>query len=181
MKVAAMVLKIAGLWTAGCRSRCSRRPRGRQWHIVHDQRRVSSGPLGIAILFALTGFARVEVAAVFLDGSRKSERTIVRAAFLAVLIAGVVHAISCWAIVEAGGLSEVATVASDALPVLTVVGLSGSLVVVLVNLTLQTGQSVVISADLSRIPPLALLIAFGRRRSNLLARASTATELEDER
>jgi xanthosine utilization system XapX-like protein len=93
----------------------------------------------------------------------------------------VVHAISYWAMVEAGRLFEVVIVASDPLPVLAVVGLSGSLVAILVNLTLQTGQPVVISTDSTRIPPPALLIGFGRRRSTLLARASTATELEDER
>jgi amino acid transporter len=133
-----MELKLAGLRTAGPHNPHLRPPRRHQWHSVHHQRRFSSGPPGIAIRFALIGFIRFEVAAVFLDGSRKPERTIARAAFLAVLIAGVVHAISYWAMVEAGRLFEVVIVASDPLPVLAVVGGCGWRVASVVKIKLPT-------------------------------------------
>lgn len=76
---------------------------------------ISSGPLGIAVLFALTGFIGFEATAVFRDEARDPERTIPRATYLAVALIGVFYTISCWAIVEAWGPSHVAEVASTAL------------------------------------------------------------------
>ncbi|WP_231912389.1 APC family permease [Rhodococcus sp. EPR-157] len=76
---------------------------------------VSSGPIGIAVLFALTGFIGFEATAVFRDEARDPERTIPRATYLAVVIIGVFYAISCWALVEAWGPSQVADVARAAL------------------------------------------------------------------
>jgi amino acid transporter len=74
-----------------------------------------SGPLGIAVLFALTGFIGFEATAVFRDEARDPEHTIPRATYLAVIIIGVFYAISCWAIVEAWGPSQVTEVAQAAL------------------------------------------------------------------
>lgn len=76
---------------------------------------VSSGPLGIAVLFALTGFIGFEATAVFRDEARDPEKTIPRATYLAVVLIGVFYTISCWAIVEAWGPSNVAEAASTAL------------------------------------------------------------------
>jgi len=50
-----------------------------------------SGPLGIAVLFALTGFIGFEATAVFRDEARNPEHTIPRATYLAVIIIGVFY------------------------------------------------------------------------------------------
>jgi amino acid transporter len=75
----------------------------------------TSGPLGIAVLFALTGFIGFEATAVFRDEARDPERTIPRATYLAVVIIGVFYAISCWAIVEAWGAADVTRIAQESL------------------------------------------------------------------
>jgi amino acid transporter len=76
---------------------------------------VTSGPLGIAVLFAITGFIGFEATAVFRDEARDPQRTIPRATYLAVLIIGVFYAVSCWAIVEAWGPQNVTAVAQTSL------------------------------------------------------------------
>lgn len=76
---------------------------------------VFSGPLGIAVLFALTGFIGFEATAVFRDEARDPEKTIPRATYLAVLIIGVFYAISCWALVEAAGPDHAVKVADSTL------------------------------------------------------------------
>ncbi|MEU7324524.1 APC family permease [Streptomyces griseoviridis] len=70
-----------------------------------------SGPLGIAVLFALTGFIGFEATAVFRDEARDPERTIPRATYLAVLIIGGFYTLSCWALVLAAGTGDAAAVA----------------------------------------------------------------------
>lgn len=59
--------------------------------------------IGIAILFALTGFIGFEATAVFRDEAREPGRTIPRATYLAVSIIGVFYAVSCWAIIAGVG------------------------------------------------------------------------------
>ncbi|UVS79180.1 APC family permease [Actinokineospora sp. UTMC 2448] len=76
---------------------------------------VASGPLGIAVLFALTGFIGFEATAVFRDEARDPERTIPRATYLAVLIIGVFYAVSCWSLIEGIGASRAGEVANEAL------------------------------------------------------------------
>lgn len=76
---------------------------------------VASGPLGIAVLFALTGFIGFEATAVFRDEARDPERTIPRATYLAVLIIGVFYAVSCWSLIEGVGADRAGAVANDAL------------------------------------------------------------------
>ncbi|WP_102141780.1 APC family permease [Mycobacterium hubeiense] len=61
------------------------------------------GALGIAVLFALTGFIGFEATAVFRDEARDPERTIPRATYAAVLIIGGFYALTCWAFVVAIG------------------------------------------------------------------------------
>jgi amino acid transporter len=70
-----------------------------------------SGPLGIAVLFALTGFIGFEATAVFRDEARNPDKTIPRATYLAVLIIGGFYTISCWALVLAAGTDKAAAVA----------------------------------------------------------------------
>ncbi|WP_328468923.1 APC family permease [Actinoplanes sp. NBC_00393] len=76
---------------------------------------ITSGPLGVAVLFALTGFIGFEATAIFRDEARDPERTIPRATYLAVLIIGLFYTISCWAIVTGVGPSNAVEVAGDTL------------------------------------------------------------------
>jgi len=75
----------------------------------------TSGPLGIAVLFAFAGFMGFEATAVFRDEARQPERTIPRATYLSVAIIGVFYAISCWAVVEAWGPANVKEVVQKSL------------------------------------------------------------------
>lgn len=75
----------------------------------------TSGPLGIAVLFAFAGFAGFEATAVFRDEARQPERTIPRATYLSVAVIGVFYAISCWAVVEAWGPANVKGVVQKSL------------------------------------------------------------------
>lgn len=74
----------------------------------------SSG-LGIAILFALTGFIGFEATAVFRDEAKNPEKTIPRATYLSVIIIGVFYTFSVWALVVANGADSVATIAQRTL------------------------------------------------------------------
>jgi amino acid transporter len=76
---------------------------------------IGSGPIGVAILFALTGFIGFEATAVFRDEARNPQKTIPRATYLAVIIIGLFYAISCWALVEAAGPSHAVAVAQKTL------------------------------------------------------------------
>jgi amino acid transporter len=73
------------------------------------------GALGIAVLFALTGFIGFEATAVFRDEARDPERTIPRATYAAVLIIGAFYAVTCWAFVVAIGPDQVVAVAQRTL------------------------------------------------------------------
>lgn len=75
----------------------------------------ANGALGIAVLFALTGFIGFEATAVFRDEARDPERTIPRATYAAVAIIGSFYAITCWAFVIAVGPEQVAAVAQQTL------------------------------------------------------------------
>jgi amino acid transporter len=76
---------------------------------------ITSGSLGVPVLFALTGFIGFEATAVFRDEARDPERTIPRATYLAVLIIGGFYALSCWALVLAAGTGNVVNVANATL------------------------------------------------------------------
>lgn len=76
---------------------------------------ITSGSLGVPVLFALTGFIGFEATAVFRDEARDPERTIPRATYLAVLIIGGFYALSCWALVIAAGTGNVVDVANATL------------------------------------------------------------------
>jgi len=75
----------------------------------------TQGTLGIAILFALTGFIGFEATAVFRDEARDPEQTIPRATYAAVIIIGAFYAVTVWAFVVAVGPDQVATVARKTL------------------------------------------------------------------
>lgn len=71
--------------------------------------------LGVAVLFALTGFIGFESTAVFRDEARNPERTIPRATFIAVVLIGVVYAASCWALITGTGVNQAVAVAEKTL------------------------------------------------------------------
>lgn len=73
------------------------------------------GAIGVAVLFALTGFIGFESTAVFRDEARSPERTIPRATYAAVLIIGGFYAFTCWAFVVAIGPDFVAEAAQRTL------------------------------------------------------------------
>lgn len=69
--------------------------------------------LGVAVLFALTGFIGFEATAVFRDEAKNPDRTIPRATYVAVLIIGVFYTVSSWLLVEAWGPSNAVQAAVD--------------------------------------------------------------------
>ncbi|MEW5808899.1 MAG: APC family permease [Actinomycetota bacterium] len=75
----------------------------------------TQGTIGIAVLFALTGFIGFEATAVFRDEARDPERTIPRATYAAVIIIGAFYAITVWAFVVALGPDQVTGVAQRTL------------------------------------------------------------------
>ncbi len=75
----------------------------------------TQGTIGIAILFALTGFIGFEATAVFRDEARDPERTIPIATYAAVIIIGAFYAITVWAFVVAIGPDNVTAVANQTL------------------------------------------------------------------
>lgn len=76
---------------------------------------IASGSLGIAILFALTGFIGFESTAIFRDEARQPEVTIPRATFLSVLLIGGFYSLSCWALVLGAGADNINQLAQDTL------------------------------------------------------------------
>ncbi|MHC5797509.1 APC family permease [Lacisediminihabitans sp. FW035] len=76
---------------------------------------VFTGSIGVAVLFALTGFIGFEATAVFRDEARDPERTIPRATYLAVIIIGVFYALSCWAIIIGVGADHAVPLAQKTL------------------------------------------------------------------
>lgn len=75
----------------------------------------SQGAIGIAILFALTGFIGFEATAVFRDEARDPERTIPRATYAAVILIGAFYTLTVWAFVVAIGPDLVAATAQQTL------------------------------------------------------------------
>ena len=80
-----------------------------------DPANVFTGSIGVAVLFALTGFIGFEATAVFRDEARTPEKTIPRATYLAVIIIGAFYAVSCWALVTGIGADTVVSVAQATL------------------------------------------------------------------
>jgi amino acid transporter len=74
-----------------------------------------TGGLGVAVLFALTGFIGFESTAIYRDEARNPSRTIPRATYLAVGIIGVFYTLSVWVLVVAAGPSNAGDVARETL------------------------------------------------------------------
>ncbi|KMS56808.1 amino acid permease [Sphingobium cupriresistens LL01] len=75
---------------------------------------MTSGSVGIAILFAVTCFLGFEATAIFREEVRDAERTVPRATYLAVLLIGLFYAFSAWMTVSAFGMSRITAIASAA-------------------------------------------------------------------
>ncbi|BBZ33925.1 APC family permease [Mycolicibacterium confluentis] len=66
-----------------------------------------SGPIGVAVLFALTGFIGFESTAVFRNEARDPDRTLPRATYIAVLGIGSFYLVSAWLMVLGYGMDSV--------------------------------------------------------------------------
>ncbi|PRI11061.1 APC family permease [Leucobacter massiliensis] len=89
-------------------------PEGRSLASFDPQVFLTPG-LGVAVLFALTGFIGFESTAIYRDEAREPSRTIPRATYLAVGIIGVFYTISVWVLVVAAGPASVVEVAQQTL------------------------------------------------------------------
>lgn len=67
---------------------------------------ITSGSLGVAVMFAIASFIGFEATAVFRDEARDPERTIPRATYLALILIGAFYTLSGWAVVSAWGDTE---------------------------------------------------------------------------
>lgn len=73
---------------------------------------ITSGSIGIGLLFAALSFSGFEVTAVFRDEVRDPARTIPRAAYGFIAIIGVGYAFSTWVIIQAYGSANAVTLAA---------------------------------------------------------------------
>lgn len=71
----------------------------------------TSGSLGIAILFSMTGFIGFESTAIFRDEARDPAVTIPRATYVSVLLIGCFYALSTWALVLGSGIGNIRSAA----------------------------------------------------------------------
>ncbi len=96
------------------------------------------GSVGVALLLAATAFLGFEATALFGEESRDPHRTIPRATYAAIVIIGLIHALTVWAIVSAAGADQAQQVALDHLA-------TGDLVFVLFDEYL--GSTMVVMAE----------------------------------
>ncbi|WP_449279349.1 APC family permease [Leucobacter sp. GX0328] len=89
-------------------------PEGRSLESFEPEVFLTPG-LGVAVLFALTGFIGFESTAIYRDEAKNPGKTIPRATYLAVAIIGVFYTLSVWVLVVAAGPSSVAEVAQETL------------------------------------------------------------------
>lgn len=101
-----MVVNVAVLVNGG--------PEGRSLSSFDPQVFLTPG-LGVAVLFALTGFIGFESTAIYRDEARNPGRTIPRATYLAVAIIGIFYTLSVWVLAVAAGPTSVAEVARETL------------------------------------------------------------------
>ncbi|TRZ87684.1 MAG: APC family permease [Streptomycetaceae bacterium] len=73
----------------------------------HSQ--ISSGPIGIAMLFAFTSFIGFESAALYGEETKDPEKSIPRATYLAVSSVGIFYILSTWIIIGSVGIDNVRT------------------------------------------------------------------------
>ena len=64
---------------------------------------ITSGSLGIGLLFAIISYVGFEATAIFRDEARTPERTIPRATYVSLILIGVFYAITSWALISGWG------------------------------------------------------------------------------
>lgn len=74
---------------------------------------ITSGSLGIGLLFAIISYVGFEATAIFRDEARDPERTIPRATYLSLVLIGVFYAVTSWALISAWGDDEAVRRATD--------------------------------------------------------------------
>jgi amino acid transporter len=74
---------------------------------------VFGGALGVALIFAHASFIGFEGSAIYGEEARKPERTIPRATYLSIAFMGILYAVSGWLIMNALGLDNVVTIATE--------------------------------------------------------------------
>lgn len=87
---------------------------------------VLSGSIGVGLLLAATAFLGFEATSLFSEEAKDPHRTIPRATYAAIVIVGLIHAITVWAIVSAVGVRNAQETALASLE-------TGDLVLVLVD------------------------------------------------
>jgi len=74
---------------------------------------ITSGSLGIGLLFAIISYVGFEATAIFRDEARTPERTIPRATYLSLILIGVFYALTSWAMISGWGDDEAVRRATD--------------------------------------------------------------------
>ena len=75
---------------------------------------ITSGSVGVAVLFAITCFSGFEATAIFREETRDPGRTITRSTYLAVIVIGVIYMVGAWVMIQALGPGKaVASAAAD--------------------------------------------------------------------
>ena len=69
---------------------------------------ITSGSLGIGLLFAIISYVGFEATAIFRDEARTPERTIPRATYLSLVLIGVFYAVTSWALISGWGDEQAA-------------------------------------------------------------------------
>jgi amino acid transporter len=74
---------------------------------------ITSGSLGIGLLFALISYVGFEATAIFRDEARDPERTIPRATYAALILIGAFYTVTSWALISAWGDEDAVTKATN--------------------------------------------------------------------
>lgn len=75
---------------------------------------ITSGSIGVALLFGVQCFSGFEATAIFREETRDPDRTIPRATYGAVLVLGLLYSVGAWVIIQGSGASKVvAATAAD--------------------------------------------------------------------
>jgi amino acid transporter len=80
---------------------------------IVDPSEITSGALGLGILFAILSFIGFEATAIFRDEAREPERTIPRATYIALALVGVFYAVSSWVLITAVGDANAVKIATE--------------------------------------------------------------------
>lgn len=74
---------------------------------------ISSGSIGLGIMFAIFGFIGFESTVIFREEAKDPQKTIPRATYLAVILVGLFYCISTWCLVSIVGTDNIMTFTSE--------------------------------------------------------------------